>query len=144
MEKSDNGRWLFSAGLVVLAVFFDQITKYLVLQGWSFDLGFIQSTLVFNTGTLWSLFAGPSVNSIFIILSCIILSGVVWVSAKYPEYRLHLAVVFAGGLGNLVDRIIHGAVVDFIHIGWWPIFNVADTLLSIGVILILIRILREE
>jgi signal peptidase II len=66
-------------------------------------------------------------------------------SARLP--RVALALVLGGALGNLVDRIRLGYVVDFIHVYWrqhaWPDFNVADSAITVGVVLLILDILRE-
>lgn len=143
VKRSVDGKKLFL--IAFFALFLDQLTKQLIRSGlWSFDLGFVQSTLTYNTGTLWSLFAGPQSNVIFIGISIIILAAVGYTFYKEPQHRVLLALIFVGGLGNLIDRILFGGVIDFINLGWFPIFNIADSLLSIGVILLLLQLLREE
>jgi signal peptidase II len=59
-----------------------------------------------------------------------------------PRYRLGLGVLLGGALGNLVDRIRLGAVVDFVDLGWWPTFNLADAAILAGVGLVLVELLR--
>ena len=44
--------------------------------------------------------------------------------------------IFSGAVGNLIDRIINGAVVDFISVGWWPVFNIADSSISVGMVVL--------
>jgi signal peptidase II len=138
-------RYYIPLGIFLFGLFFDQLTKSLVQSGkWSFSTSWIQSTLTYNTGTLWSLFSGPQANTAFIFISVLVLSIVAVLFFKYPEYQLYFSLVFAGGLGNLIDRIRVGAVIDFINLGWWPIFNIADSMLMVGVILLLIQLVREE
>lgn len=72
-----------------------------------------------------------------VLLSCVILFSKKIVSAENTERRkgvavLALSMVLGGGLGNLVDRINMGYVVDFIDVGFWPVFNLADSFVSIG------------
>jgi signal peptidase II len=57
-------------------------------------------------------------------------------TAPWPE-RLALALMLAGAAGNLLDRIFRGYVIDFIHVRWWPVFNVADICITAGVLLLL-------
>jgi signal peptidase II len=59
-------------------------------------------------------------------------------------YRLSIGLVVGGALGNLADRLKDGAVVDFISVGWWPAFNVADSSISVGMVLLIITLLLGE
>lgn len=104
----------------------------------------MRSHLIYNTGTLWSLFSGPQSNVVFIVLSFLILGGVIFYVRKEQSYNWPFALILAGGVGNLIDRIIFGGVIDFIQIAWWPIFNFADSYLSIGVIWMILLILLEK
>ncbi len=63
-----------------------------------------------------------------------------WRRRRSASRYEHLAYAFmlAGGLGNFIDRLLHGFVIDFIHIRGWPVFNVADILLVVGVFLLLL------
>ncbi len=58
-------------------------------------------------------------------------------SASWKEHAA-FALIVAGALGNVVDRLAHGHVVDFIHVHWWPVFNVADVLVVAGVVLMVL------
>jgi signal peptidase II len=59
-------------------------------------------------------------------------------------YRLSIGLIVGGALGNLVDRLKDGAVVDFISVGWWPAFNVADSSISVGMVLLVLILLLGE
>jgi signal peptidase II len=67
-----------------------------------------------------------------------------------PELVVALTLVLGGALGNLVDRFVRspgflrGHVVDFVSVGWWPVFNVADSCVSIGAVLLIVRSLRAS
>jgi signal peptidase II len=126
----------------------DQLTKNLVLKymaaGQSIPLiqGVFHLTFVQNTGIAFGLF--QNANSIFLITSSIILLGVIYVLVHTPkeEKAIHvlLGMVMGGALGNLADRIFLGYVVDFLDFRIWPIFNIADsaiTLAIIGLIIVL-------
>jgi signal peptidase II len=58
--------------------------------------------------------------------------------------RLSLGLQFSGALGNAIDRIRIGRVIDFIHVPYWPVFNVADSAVTVGTILLLLFLLRDE
>jgi len=59
-----------------------------------------------------------------------------------PAYRLGLGILLGGALGNLIDRVRLGAVVDFIDVPWWPTFNFADVAVVVGVALVVWAVLR--
>jgi signal peptidase II len=135
------------AGVVIAA---DQVTKQLALQDLTEGvpkhvLGPTNLLLTFNKGTAFSIGTGvaPIVEAIVIVL-------VVWlVLASLRAGRsasavalVGLGLLLGGALGNLSDRVFrhhHGAVVDFIQaVSWWPVFNVADASIVIGVIVLIL------
>lgn len=105
-----------------------------------------------NTGGVWGIAQGlPPIwrSVIFLALPLIGLAvlGVLFLKSRAPFDRALLAAILGGALGNLVDRIRLGSVVDFLYFKWpggpgWPAFNVADAVLSCGLILLLFRALR--
>lgn len=99
-----------------------------------------------NTGVAFGMFQG---QSIFFAILAVIVSGVI--IYYYPRVaredwtlRLALGLQLAGALGNLVDRITVGHVTDFISIGTFPVFNVADSSISVGVVILLISVWLQE
>lgn len=125
-----------------VAVFIvDRITKLLVRGfvplGSSIDFPFVSLTHVLNTGTLWGLFKDASW---FFVLFALAVS--VFLVLKYQtfsaKYQPMLGLVLAGALGNLADRLQYGAVIDFIDVHFWPVFNVADAAISVAVVLLLV------
>ena len=132
-------RWfLLAAGVLVL----DQASKWIALQrlteGHSIEvLPFLFWTLTFNTGAAFSLFEG------FGGVIAIVAMGVsVYLIVEIWRWRggwlegAAYGLILAGALGNLTDRLLHGEVVDFVHVhyGWFnfPVFNVADSAITIG------------
>ena len=128
-------KFFFIAGGVFLL---DRITKTL-FQKISVDLGFLKLHLVKNTGGIWGLFQGG--NFLFILLTVIILLGILFylrrIFAASKIVWVSFALVFGGGFGNLIDRIALGYVIDFIDFTFWPAFNIADSAISIAIILLL-------
>lgn len=137
----------------------DQLTKLWALHSLTYAMPvkvnmFLNWTLAFNTGAAFSLFAQAGVWHrlffiFFILIVCLILS--VWFyRLEKHAIRAQIALLFiiGGALGNLVDRLRLGYVVDFIqlHIGdyYWPVFNVADSAISFGVFLLLLDLLFEK
>ena len=133
----------------IFVVVFDQVSKYLVRDSMTIGQsipqeGFIQLTYVYNTGGAFSLFSD---QTRFLIIAASI--GVIaiifcyWLlREKNVVIRIGLGLLLGSALGNLIDRIfLNGRVTDFISIGYWPIFNIADLAGVIGVGLIMIYII---
>lgn len=138
--------------MVVVAL--DQVTKHLALGGLADGpvelVGPLQLKLTFNDGAAFSLGSGRTVwiTAIATVVS-IVLVRMGW-RAQRPIWATGLGVVLGGALGNLVDRYLRdgdgfgaGHVVDFIDLQRWPVFNVADTALWIGIGLLFISSWRE-
>ena len=129
----------------------DQLTKYLVLSTMSLGqsiplVGVIKFTYIQNTGMAFGLFHNASwfftVDSIMTVI-LVILVLILWKKPFIAQYHLPLSIVIGGAVGNLIDRIFRGYVVDFIDFTYWPVFNVADIAVCVGVILLAIQIFRE-
>lgn len=109
---------------------FDQLTK-LFFSSKIVDLKILVLRPVHNTGMSFGLFQG---NNLFFIILTILLIGVLFFFRKeFVGAELFLVLIFAGAFGNLADRLIHGFVIDFIDFGFFPVFNVADSLIFLGV-----------
>jgi signal peptidase II len=143
--------WFFPVLVVTLAL--DQLTKAwargALVEGISKDVigSFWHWRLSFNTGVAFSLFSNLGAGRVILpIIAAVVFAGVVWMAAKSePTTRAQvvaLALIGAGALGNVIDRIAFGKVTDFVL--WtafghaWPVFNVADVALVVGVIVILV------
>ncbi len=122
--------WLFY--LTGLAVFIlDQVTKYGVQL-----IGFPYTT---NTGAAFGILQG---QTFFLILIGLIVIGFLLYYSH--EHQLALGFLLGGTFGNLIDRVVYGSVVDFIHLPFWPSFNVADTFNVLGVGLLLLDALARK
>lgn len=152
--KVKRGWWVLPlvAGLVIAL---DQWTKYLVvsslglyeswtpipaLKGW-FEFHYIT-----NTGAAFGLFQNG--NLFFIGVAIVVSIVVLFYYWHLPTgewlLRLGLALQLGGALGNLVDRLRVGSVIDFIHVRYWFVFNVADASLVVGVVLMALLLLRQD
>jgi signal peptidase II len=144
----------------LVIVLLDQFAKLLVLRSMPLGqnipivLGFFDLTFVLNPGAAFSLFATLPEwlrNPFFILISVAAAVLIVVYRSRYlRENRLasvSLALILGGAIGNLIDRLRYGVVVDFLdaHIYQyhWPIFNVADSAISVGVTLLLLEMLLE-
>ena len=111
----------------------------------SFNLPFIDFTLVHNTGAAFGI--GSQSTWLFIIIASVIVIGIIfWLCISKnlkPGLVIALSLLAAGGIGNVVDRVIFGYVVDFIEFNFieFPVFNVADICVTVGVILLFIQVL---
>ncbi|MAF34933.1 signal peptidase II [Candidatus Woesearchaeota archaeon] len=119
-KKKSSGSFLHIA-LVVLVL--DRLTKYIFAEH-----------SIQNTGTLFGM---GSNNLVWLGVSVAILAGI-WryrksmMKNKWCERML--ALVVGGAAGNILDRILYGGVIDFINLHFWPVFNIADAAITVGVI----------
>ncbi len=126
--------------IVPVVVFLDQLTKYFINRNISLYQsvpvlqGIFHLTLVHNRGAAFGLFKNQV--PVFIIASAcavvLIIRDLRKQSRRVP-YRVALSLILAGALGNLIDRVVLGYVVDFLDFRIWPVFNVADSSISIGI-----------
>lgn len=142
--------WLFY-GLVIGVFIFDQITKAIIRSSLSLgdswpEEGMFRIVHGLNTGSAFGLFAG--FTNLLVVASIIGIVFILFVFLKQNNsviwLRMSLGLIVGGALGNLFDRVKDGAVVDFISVGWWPAFNIADSSISIGMGLLLITMLLGE
>jgi signal peptidase II len=142
-----NAGFLLPAAIVVLL---DWVSKQLLWHiGKNFDIidGILRITLVKNTGAAFGMFQGQRVFFIAAsIIACIILSWLgLHMTASEGKRRLALSLILGGALGNLIDRIYPGEVIDFIDMGIgtyrWYVYNVADIGVTAGVVLLLLTYL---
>lgn len=146
----DAKRWYALAGLVIVL---DQISKWLALE--NIRLGeaiyvapFWNWVLTFNPGAAFSFLADqPGWQRWFFTILALAVSGwIAYMIRQHPQQKLlslALALVMGGALGNVIDRVRFGAVVDFIqwHVAglYWPAFNVADSAITIGAVLLVLE-----
>ncbi|MBL06720.1 MAG: signal peptidase II [Chloroflexi bacterium] len=125
--------------LFPLIFIFDQITKYLVYKNLALgqsipDDFIIKITYARNTGTAFSLFSSYGNLLLIISIFVAIFFTIYFLMIDKPKLtmRLFISLVVAGALGNILDRVRFGYVNDFIDVGFWPIFNIADSSISIA------------
>jgi signal peptidase II len=148
-------KWLLLAALIVVA---DQLTKYVAVQ---FLAGgkavtvtpFFNLVLVYNSGAAFSILSDAAgwQRGLFIAIALVASAWIVYLLRKYPHqfsFALALALVLAGAVGNAIDRISVGAVIDFLDfhaLGYhWPAFNVADSAITCGAALLIWDALRPR
>lgn len=117
----------------------DQLSKNLFKS--SVDFGVIAITPITNTGISFGLFQGN--NDLFILVSALFIMLLIFFRKEFKEHKIPWVMVLAGATGNLLDRIIHGHVLDFIDFKFFPVFNVADSLIFLGVAVIIIKEIKS-
>lgn len=141
--------------LVALAVIIvDQLTKWWALETLAtrtIDVVWtLRFNLAFNTGTAFSL--GGGYGSIIAVLALGVVGYLIWQGRQVASWlgAVSVGLIVGGALGNLIDRVfrgdggfLSGAVVDFIDLQWWPIFNIADAAIVVGGLLLVLQTLRQ-
>jgi signal peptidase II len=149
--------WLW-LGIALAVVLLDQAAKALVVADFRLGesrsvTGFFDLVRLENTGMAWSLLAdaGGWQRWFFIVLALVASAFMVYLLRRNPAQKLFsfaIAMVMGGALGNVLDRISRGAVVDFISLHWhraytFPAFNLADSAITLGAICLLLDELRR-
>jgi len=137
----------------------DQLSKFFIDS--SFKLyqslpvvdNFFHITYLRNPGAAFGILADSSIRlPFFISVSIIAALGILWYQRRVPasDYwqQLALGLIFSGAVGNLIDRVRFGEVIDFLDVHWyqyhWPAFNIADSAICVGVAILMFGSFREE
>jgi len=140
--------------IIILAILFlDQLTKFVIIKELSLYQSvavikdFFYLTLIHNRGAAFGIFQ----NQFYLfILSALVAIGIISFSLKnnktkkFSLYNFSLALILSGALGNLIDRIRFGYVIDFFDFKVWPVFNVADSAITVGAIFLAWHILFSK
>jgi len=141
--------WVVTIGLVVVAL--DQLSKWQVVRSLSAEVvevtGFFNLVLVCNTGISFGLLPGDSAVKAWLLSAfalAVVVGLLIWVRSKDSQLLMAgCGLVVGGALGNVADRVRIGCVIDFIDVhaaGWhWPVFNLADSAITVGVALLLVH-----
>jgi signal peptidase II len=146
-SRARSGRgWLLIVVVVLAVVALDQLTKTWALHhlrnGPHHVLWTLRLDLTFNTGIAFSQAAGSTALVTVVALGVVALLLVIARRTHGSATAVALGLVIGGALGNLVDRVIRhhsGGVIDFIDLRWWPVFNVADAAITVGVAVAILR-----
>jgi signal peptidase II len=147
--------WLVLSGLIVVA---DQVAKYAIVQNFVLHeslriTSFFNIVRVHNTGAAFSMFADASgwQRGFFVAIAVIASTWVIWLLRRHAGqtlFCLALALILGGAIGNLIDRVLLGAVVDFLDFHYagysFPAFNVADSAITCGAALLIWDGLRPQ
>ncbi len=157
MAKTSSASMLPWLGLALIILIADQFTKFLIVGSYrlgdsTFITSFFNIVRAHNTGAAFSFLAGASgwQRWLFTGIGVVATVFIVWMLRSHPGQKLFsfsLACILGGAIGNVVDRLLYGYVVDFLQFHWsgwyFPAFNVADAAITIGAVgLILDELLR--
>ena len=147
--------YLFSVAGVIIAL--DQWTKWLVRENLPFRATWLPEWLEwlgpyarivhwYNSGAAFGMFQGG--NLIFTVLAFIVIGAILYYFPRVDTHdwslRLAMGLQLGGASGNLIDRLLMGKVTDFISVGVFPVFNIADASITVGVIVLLLGVWIKE
>ena len=155
LPQASSSKWYVLLALGVLIA--DQMTKWWAQMSLPMAqpikvTDFLNWFLIYNPGAAFSFLsqAGGWQRWFFTVIGIVAAIVIIWLLQKITHDRpfcLALSLILGGAIGNVIDRLLYGAVVDFIDVhydGWhWPAFNVADSAISIGATLIVINEIRR-
>jgi len=148
---AEGRQWLGLVAIALTAVLADQVTKQLVVGTLALDehvhvVGSFTIHRVQNSGIAFGLF--PSATAIVIVLTTV---AVAWMlvffarsGARHPVLPAAVGLLIGGSLSNLVDRVRLGHVTDFLDFRYWPAFNLADSFIVIGVVILFATLLASD
>ena len=154
MKKLFSG-YLFLASFAAVIVILDQITKTLVRDNiaigefwspWPWLTPIARIVHINNTGVAFGMFQGQ--NALFSVFMIIVALAIIYYFPRVPAedwtLRLAMGLQLGGALGNLIDRVTQGYVTDFISVGTFAIFNIADSSITVGVCVLLLGVWLQE
>ena len=138
--------WIF-----ILIIVLDQAAKHLIdamlIPGMQIPIfPFFSITYVQNPGAAFGIFAGKRLASILIgiVVTMAFLVAYRWLSKKKKKYRYGTALLASGAVGNMIDRIQYGYVIDFFDLHIWPVFNIADIAIVAGAFIAMYAVIRSN
>ena len=156
--KSTAGKYVFLFGIAGLIVMLDQWTKSLVRTNLALGETWLPDSLTwlspyarivhwYNTGAAFGMFQSGSM--VFTVLAIIVIGAIIYYFPRVENndwtLRLAMSMQLAGAAGNLIDRLMYdGKVTDFISVGTFPVFNIADASISIGTAILLLGVYLQE
>ena len=130
---------------LAMVIGLDQLTKFLVRDNMTLGQsvpteGFFRITHYANSGTIFGLFQSATV--ILTVVSVAAIVFLVWFyrsqTAPSTAMRFAIGLLLGGAVGNLIDRLAMGKVTDFIDVGRWPVFNITDASITVGIVMLIV------
>src|SRR3989344_7865268 len=151
-RASMGKKYIFVISIGLVAAIFDQLTKLFIRK--NFQLGeslplinnTFHLTYVTNTGSAFGLF--KNLNWFFMLFSIAVIIAIFYylrkkIDEKEKFLQLAVGLLLGGTIGNMADRIFYGAVTDFLDFRIWPVFNVADSAVTVSVIILIILLWKK-
>lgn len=134
--------------VATVALIADQYIKSIILNGFRWQSNYISIIYVLNDGVAFSMLSFLQGYLKFLQIG-LLFFALIYVSSNgyLKKYPLELGLIFGSGASNIYDRFIHGGVVDYIYYHHWfefAVFNLADMLIDLGVLLLIIRLLKKK
>lgn len=136
-----NKKYIYIFSTAFIVIFLDQLTKFLIRKNFQLNESIpvikdiFHFTYITNTGSAFGIFKG--LNLFFIIFSFVVIFAILYFTNQIKEgervMHLCLGLLLGGTIGNLIDRLSFGSVIDFIDFRIWPVFNIADSAVTISV-----------
>lgn len=156
MAKKSSGMMIW-VGIAIIVTLLDQLTKITMVRLLAYGqsdpvTSFFNLVMVYNKGAAFSFLADQPGWQRYFFTGISVLASlfILWMLKRHPGQRLFcwaLALILGGALGNLIDRVAYGHVIDFLdfHLaGWhWPAFNVADSAITVGALLFVLDEFRR-
>lgn len=139
--------WLTAGAVLIL----DRLSKWWIMENmnvgdsWALINDIVNIRFIQNKGAAFGILQGGGI--LFVIMAVVVIIATIYFIRKYqlpPLAHYSLGLIVGGALGNLIDRIIYGSVVDFISVGWFPVFNLADSAIVCGGILLVLWMFIDE
>lgn len=135
-------KYLKSIIFILVLVVLDQLAKFYFFGKNIYFFKYLSFNFVANTGVSFGLFSGY--NLLFVLFSLVVIGFILYIYKKERRFSLALNFILAGAVGNLVDRLFRGYVVDFVDLGFWPVFNLADVFIIIGGLILVYYLVKEK
>ena len=141
-------------GVAILTLVIDRISKWVVMtnlrlgESWNPVAAlepYVSLTYVTNTGAAFGLF--PDYGVLFMVIAVVVVVTIIFYYRHLPGdqwlVQISLGLQLGGALGNLMDRLLYGHVIDFIDFKVWPVFNLADSAIVVGAVILAYHLLRH-
>lgn len=136
--------------IFIIVFIVDQVVKYgFANLGWDVNGSYMSLKLAYNYGVAFSMFSFLQLNLKYIQLAIVLIATIYLLKNKevFKEYYLPIALLYAGGLSNILDRFTYGGVVDYFYWHYlfeFAIFNIADVIIDLGVVIIIYKQIKES